>query len=649
MERFGRYVLLEPIAVGGTAEVFRAAALGSAGFHKTLAIKRVLPHLAADPEFVRMLVDEAHIASALQHPNILQVLDLGTEGASTWLAMEFVAGRALNKVLEAAVKQGITLPMPFCVHVIVELLRALNYAHAQTDPQGRPLGIIHRDVSPHNVMVAYEGNVKLGDFGIAKLSAINPNATGPIKGKPGYMAPEQVTGGVVDQRADLHAAGVVAFELLTMRKLHADDNPVRTILEVAKGIMPRFEDRGVDVPFDLAQVIYQALEPQPSNRWNNAQAFLTALEDTSRAHGWHHNTADVAVMMRTLFAQEMEEEARKQEHFRGIMSELAQASSATIPLILQRAAVAPAGERTQPALAPVRKGPGTATAIRRGARQVAAALGGVAAVAALAGVVWFNTRVAGAEPPAVQLAELVVETTPPGATVLIDGVKQDRSSPVVVKRGLGAAAVEAQLPGHQAARGVVILDGTKPRTVSLVLQPLAVVATLPVHSTPQGAQVLLDGKPQGQTPLILTLTGDKALDITLSLPGHGTVKQSVIPANAPARLDVTLQRAPERVVKVAAGKPPPRNEPASSGPPVAVTPAVVPEPQVPGRLTLQSRPWARILLDGKDTGRFTPVAEMTVAAGEHVVELVNDEDRLSARFTVTIKPGVVTSVTRTLQ
>jgi serine/threonine-protein kinase len=627
MERFGRYVLLESVAVGGTAEVFRAALLGSAGFSKPLAIKRVLSHLAADPAFVRMLVEEAHLASALQHPNILQVLDLGSEGNSFFLAMEFVAGRSLNRVLSTAADQGVKLPVDFCVHVARDVLRALAYAHQLKDPQGRPMGVVHRDVSPQNVMVSYDGTIKLADFGIAKVTAVNPQNTGPIRGKPAYMAPEQVTGGVVDQRADVFAAGVVTFELLAGKRLHVDDNPMRTLMAVARGVVPRFEDHGADVPRDLAQVIYAALDANPSTRTQSALAFEADLDAVSRAHGWHHGNAEVAALMHRLFPAEIEAEARKQEHFRGVMAELASATSSAIPAILQRAAAAAPADRTQPALAPV--GRATTQSVRP-----ARLLWILPALLLGAGTMWFLRP----EPPAAPMpAELVVDSIPAGATVSVDGNAVPGVTPLVVRHAAGAVTVDVVLEGHQAARQVAVLPAGGAEQLRLQLAPL--LRAVRVQSTPPGAELTVDGKAAGRTPASITVSQRGNHEVSLALGGHLPQSMTLEEAHPVPLVDVQLVRLPMEK----APRPTPRPSPVDKPAPVAAT------PQENGRLTLQSRPWARIVLDGKDTGRFTPAADMAVAPGEHVVELINDEDKLSARFSVVVRPGMLTSVTRTLQ
>ncbi|MEW5850384.1 MAG: serine/threonine-protein kinase [Myxococcota bacterium] len=639
MERFGRFVLLEHVAQGGMAEVFRAASFGSAGFAKPLAIKRILPHLAADPQFVRMLVDEAHIASALNHPNIVQVLDLGQENGSFFIAMEFVAGRSLNKVFEAAVARGCSLPLPFVFHVAQHVLAALAHAHGTPDSSGPRL--IHRDVSPHNILVSFDGGVKLGDFGIAKLQTHSEHTTGPIKGKPGYMSPEQVTGTSVDHRVDLYALGVVLHELVAMKRLRTGDNPLRTLMDVAKGEYPRFTELGVAIPDDAAEVIYRALAVSPDERWPDARTFGAAVEDVIRRHGWQWSASNVTALMAELCAEEIEQERRTQEHFAGVIRALSTARTQDISGILARHGEKQP-ERTLVAAKPVVKG---AAASSRWRWVAASALvGGAVAVTAF-------LLPSSVIPPATAVAPrpgtLVVETDPPGARVSLAGKPLARPAPAVVDQLTpGSLEVEARMDGREPARQRVEVRPGEVTTVRLSLAES--VVELPVTSEPPGAVILVGGREVGSTPGKVRVVGAAPIDVEMRLPGHQAFTQRVEARSLPASLHAVLTRAP--VVP----RPEKRAKPRESAPPPAATPAPVVAPPVAaapatGRLTLQSRPWARIILDGKDTGQFTPTANMEVPAGDHVVELVNDESGLRQSFKVNVPPGGSARVARDLR
>ena len=235
MRTFGRYELVEPIASGGMAEVWRARAVGPAGVEKEVALKLVRRELDARPEFARMFVEEARLAARLTHANVVQVFELVEEEGRHAIAMELVRGHDLARVLERARQAGLRLGLPRALQVVAGVARALDYAHRRAEG-GRPLGIVHRDVSPHNVLLSFEGEVKLADFGIARAaSQAGLTDPGTVKGKLAYMAPEQAGGEAVDGRADVFALGVLAWELCTGRRLFARDTEAATLAAVVSG------------------------------------------------------------------------------------------------------------------------------------------------------------------------------------------------------------------------------------------------------------------------------------------------------------------------------------------------------------------------------------------------------------------------------
>ena len=218
--KFGKYLLLERIAVGGMAEVFVAKAFGVEGFERLLAIKKILPTMGEDGEFISMFVDEARIAVQLSHANIVQVLELGKHDDNLYIAMEYISGRDLRQVIERFRKRAQPMPIPQVCLMVAEVCEALDYAHRKRDARGQPLGIVHRDVSPQNVIVSFEGETKLIDFGIAKAeSRLQKTQAGILKGKFSYMSPEQVRGQAVDGRSDIFAAGILLWELICGEKL----------------------------------------------------------------------------------------------------------------------------------------------------------------------------------------------------------------------------------------------------------------------------------------------------------------------------------------------------------------------------------------------------------------------------------------------
>ena len=231
--QYGPYLLLERISVGGMAEVYKAKEYGVEGFERTVAVKRILPHVAEDEEFIAMFKDEAKIAVQLNHGNIAQIYNLGNEQDSFYIALEYINGRDLRAVFQKCQQQGKPMPISQACYVIMKICEGLDYAHNKKDKYQRELNIIHRDVSPPNILVSFEGEVKLIDFGVAKAAGrASRTQAGILKGKFGYMSPEQVRGMPLDRRSDVFSVGVVLFEMLTRSLPFArTDDPVALAAE----------------------------------------------------------------------------------------------------------------------------------------------------------------------------------------------------------------------------------------------------------------------------------------------------------------------------------------------------------------------------------------------------------------------------------
>jgi serine/threonine-protein kinase len=273
---------LERLAVGGMAEIFRARVTGDHGFEKILVIKRILPHLAVDPDFLAMFVDEAKLQCALQHPKIVQVLEFGQADGQYYMALEFVDGMDALGLLRACAHKRQRMPVRLAVHIAAEVLDALDFAHVKTGPDGRLMHVVHRDVSPSNIFISRRGDVKLGDFGIARASEKERQSktqAGTLKGKYGYMAPEQVVGAEVDGRADQFAVGIVLSEMLMGRRLFTAPNDLDVLLMVRDARLDRLEKHGGDIPPPLRQVLNKILSRDPEQRYPTAGAARDALQE----------------------------------------------------------------------------------------------------------------------------------------------------------------------------------------------------------------------------------------------------------------------------------------------------------------------------------------------------------------------------------
>jgi serine/threonine protein kinase len=301
-ETVGRYSLIRKIATGGMAEIWLAAAEGPEGFHKRLVVKRILPNLAEDEEFVRMFLDEARIAARLNHPNIAQIFDLGEADGSYYIAMEYVPGKDLRRVYQDSVKATNILPAPLTLRILVESAKALDYAHHAVDEKGAPLAIVHRDVSPQNILVSFQGGIKLVDFGIAKAAdQATHTRAGVLKGKYSYMSPEQAAGDPVDSRTDVFALGIVGYELITGFRLFKRENEVQTLQAVRDCKVPPPSSVNRDVPPELDSILLKALTRKPEDRFQTAGQLALELEEFLLQGQYSASSTHLAEFMRALY------------------------------------------------------------------------------------------------------------------------------------------------------------------------------------------------------------------------------------------------------------------------------------------------------------------------------------------------------------
>ena len=307
-ERFGRYELLERIGVGGMAEVFRAVQRGAAGFSRPVAIKRILPHIASDPETVEMFIDEAKLAVQLSHPNIAQIFDLGQAEGKYFIAMEYVDGHSLETIWDRWAERQRRLPAEAVAHLLVQVCEALHHAHFAEDAEGRPLGIIHRDVSPSNVLISFNGEVKVIDFGLAKAeNRVSRTRDGMVKGKLAYLSPEQAHGRPLDRRSDLFSLGVCAWELLTGKRAFRRDDDRKTVLAIRAGKIDP-PSRHAVVPEPLERIVGRLLATQLELRYRTALEAREDLEAWQRQGGPEFGRRNLTALMRSTFPERFAEE-----------------------------------------------------------------------------------------------------------------------------------------------------------------------------------------------------------------------------------------------------------------------------------------------------------------------------------------------------
>lgn len=313
MENFGQYILLEKVASGGMAELFKAKKIGIEGFERVLAIKRILPHLSSDEEFIDMFIAEAKLVARLSHRNITQVYDFGKIGENYFIAMEYIRGKDLRGVLKRCEGKSIKLPVALAVFIAKEVSSALSYAHRQKDSMGKNLNIIHRDVSPQNILISYEGEVKVVDFGIAKAGTHSKTTTGVLKGKLSYMSPEQAWGKTIDHRSDIFSLGIVLYEMLTGERLFKGDTEINTLERVREARVESFPSSiNADLTSELDAKVLKALAKEVTDRYQEASAMEADLGDTLFKLPSPDPTLLLKKVMHDLFRPEIEAEHKSE-------------------------------------------------------------------------------------------------------------------------------------------------------------------------------------------------------------------------------------------------------------------------------------------------------------------------------------------------
>ncbi len=302
--KFAGYDVLGRLALGGMAEILLTRHANTEGDHRFLVVKRILPHFEQDADFVQMFLDEAKIGMQLKHPNICQFHQFGADEGSHFIVMEWVNGMPLGRLIRKARKSG-GVGLPIALRVGIDVARALHYAHIANDEHGEPFNIIHRDVSPHNIMIAYNGAVKLLDFGIAKADhRAHKTQAGVVKGKFAYMAPEQCTAGQADHRLDIFALGVVIFETITGRSLYRRKTEAATMRAVIMDPVPSLKERLPDVSEDLDKILQKALAKEASDRHESAAEFANELERFAKEHDMLGKQREVADFVKKVFPEE---------------------------------------------------------------------------------------------------------------------------------------------------------------------------------------------------------------------------------------------------------------------------------------------------------------------------------------------------------
>ncbi|MGQ0508099.1 MAG: serine/threonine protein kinase [Myxococcaceae bacterium] len=571
-EVVGGYSLLSRIAVGGMAEIWLARQAGPHGFEKTVVIKRIAESFSHDPEFVQLFLDEARLTAQLSHPNIAQVFDLKEYGGSFYLAMEYLAGQNLAAVARTAVRSGQPVPISLAAWIIARAAEGLGHAHLKTGNDGKSLRIIHRDVSPQNIVVTYDGQVKLVDFGIARATnRSSQTGNGMLRGKVAYMSPEQARGAPLDVRSDIFALGIVFYELVTRSRLFQREDDIIALRDItSEEEVPHVRSRNPDVPVALASIIERALRKNVDERYPSTRNFQIAIEDWLRKQDDAPGAAELSEYMNMLFEDRIGEQAQFVEQVKN-----GELSPAGVERVLKResASSMPGG----PQVAAAQR----ARRIRERNRRWMIGLGIAAGIIAL-GFLYSLTLDVPVEPTA-QVGQpsepaanpkavntLVVETQPQGALVFLDGKEVGRAPVEVIGLMAGDHTLSAKMAGYlptdqkvnvrrSSQRTQVVLPLTRdtepsPETPAPITskpkpppqrRPQPLTTDRPPPRKPQPAQtgvltldtvpwtnVFMNGKPLGTTPLVgVSLpAGKQQFHLVNESKSLDTVVEIVIPA-----------------------------------------------------------------------------------------------------------------------
>lgn len=536
-----QYEIVRKLAQGGMAEVFLAKQQGYQGFEKLVVIKRILPELANSEDFIRMFLDEARTAADLRHANIVQILEVGQEQGHYHIVMEFLHGQDLRRLLRQQISQGARVPLQHALQIILDAAAGLHYAHQKKDIKGRNLGIVHRDVSPQNIIVTYEGNAKIVDFGIAKAATQTVKTkTGVIKGKYSYMSPEQASVAPLDHRSDQFALGIVAYELILGKRLFKYPNEMMTLHAVIEckitppvQVLPGF-------PQALNDILMRALSPQLEDRFADLMAFSQAIEEFMASEGLVHGPGRVGDYMKQLFAETI-----KQEGFIGqpILpdNEGSQPSQISRARTHQGAPPPTVSSRRNPILstknAPQRRPAAEKKNLPKG---LLAALIGVPVVALIALLAVFLSKP--------NTAPLIISSDPPGAQITLDGELYGSPTPAVIAKAEvdRVYVIKVEKNGFLPQQVQVRVLPKQGGVVKVQLKSAqAQFGVVKFSSTPSGAQVYINGAAvQQRTPFDYPrLQVGAELTVSFAKAGYQDLTKKLVVKEGLQRLHVQLKKA----------------------------------------------------------------------------------------------------------
>jgi tRNA A-37 threonylcarbamoyl transferase component Bud32 len=594
--RLGKYEIIKRLATGGMAEIFLARVSGLPGFQKMVVIKRILPQLASNNDFVEMFLDEARIAATLQHPNVVQMYDVGVVDGNYFIAMEYLHGedvRSMMKVLNKAEKK---LPLEHALNIVIGVASALHYAHEKVGFDGMKLDIVHRDVTPQNIIVTYDGAVKLLDFGIAKASnRFGETRFGTLKGKVPYMSPEQCRGEALDRRSDIFSLGIMLYELTLGRRLFRGKSDFELLKQIVEGTVERPSELDPTYAPALEAIVMRTLEKEKDKRYQTARELQAELEALVRADRVIVSPIALQQYMEELFGQKIEAWREAQAQGKTLGEHLEEQQ----PVEIHDDDLEEVGETE-------------AREAERAAAERAA----------------FRAR---------------IEATPAGG--MRRAPPQRRPLALLLAGALVVAAAGVTLVVRHAHKPPPLVQApaiTRPEPVA-VLPPLTApppatpMGIIKIATTPPGATLFLDGKRlDAVSPVTVdAIAAGKSHVLLASLPGFWDALTSFTLVDNEVRpITIKLRESAHHVRRpIAQLKPkliaPTTTASSPSPPPVAL--------DGEGTLLLASSPWCNVSIDGVNKGP-TPVS-VKLRAGKHNVVLSNPEFKIARTLPVLILPN----------
>jgi len=577
----GRYELVSPLSQGGMGELFLARLAGVAGWHKQVAIKRLLPHLAGDGEFLERFIDEARIAVSLTHGNIVPVFELGEDDGALFIAMEYIDGWDLRRLMRQRPRGERKVPLSAALYIGVEVCKGLAYAHSRTDAAGHPLHIVHRDISPANLIVSRQGEVKIVDFGIASArSRLGNTMTGQVRGKLAYMSPEQASGRAVDNRSDLFSLGVVLYEMIAGRRPFDANADHELLARIQAGEFQPLQDAVVDVPDEVVRVVHRALAVDVADRFASAEELQIALMNAMPPLSGPFTAQQLA---RWAIGVGVDAPSTRREGLDGVLNEeldrllgggglTPSAGRSVTPSPLTPSPLTPSSvirSRTTGMPAVAASSAGTSSQSSEASARAAAlpSPGDVtrtAAIVAPSPVGWpadTKARPSGGRvwPQVVGGVVLVlvasviaafmlwptpevtleVSTEPSGATVFVDGTAMGVST-LRAEFAPGEHFVRVQLAGFESSeRSIVLEDHTQESALAFELEPLP--QRVEFESFPAGALVQVEGHDPFIAGNSIELPVGSRLRVTMSLDGHASWSEELEFAAGRTRVSARLQ------------------------------------------------------------------------------------------------------------